>query len=322
MQPQLEGQLKQEEFDRKEFGFGRKMLLLQRKEALVQHPEQIKLKPVRIETDTKVKNEAYIIESRIECEKELKELKKRKIDKMVADKKLKAQELQLKDPEETNYLRKVLEKSKKKKLKDLIFKHQAELGLTKFFARLTKELRDLERQHKLIKKKSVALEESPEKPLPKPALKQPKDDGATANAKLKKVRYATNEQQDTEEQQSSPTLLPSRLSKTPAPAPEEEEQKEGTELLLQQYQALEARRQRQEIIEKYQKKAHNVVSLVVDAIEKKVYADEKLLKKLIYKRKGQRKPYIDEDEMTVLNFTKNHTELGRSTHLLKIKRYT
>ena len=41
--------------------------------------------------------------------------------------------IDLKDPEETNYLKKVLEKSKKKKLKDLIFKHRESLGLAKFF---------------------------------------------------------------------------------------------------------------------------------------------------------------------------------------------
>lgn len=49
-----------------------------------------KKQPIRIEIDTKVNNEGMIVESKIELEKELKELKKRKIDKMVADKKLKA----------------------------------------------------------------------------------------------------------------------------------------------------------------------------------------------------------------------------------------
>lgn len=45
--------------------------------------------PVKVEIDTKVKNEAYIIDSRYNVEQEVKELKKRKIDRMVADKKIK-----------------------------------------------------------------------------------------------------------------------------------------------------------------------------------------------------------------------------------------
>lgn len=54
---------------------------------------------------------------------------------MVAGKKIvKAEAVTLRDEEETNYLKKVLEKSKKKKLKDLIFKYRESLGLSKFFA--------------------------------------------------------------------------------------------------------------------------------------------------------------------------------------------
>jgi len=54
---------------------------------------------------------------------------------MVETKKIKQSDtnIKLKDPEENTYLKKVLEKNKKKMLKDLILKHQDKLGLKKFF---------------------------------------------------------------------------------------------------------------------------------------------------------------------------------------------
>lgn len=41
--------------------------------------------------------------------------------------------LKLQDPDEKAHLKKVLEKSRKKVLKDLILKHKDKLGLKKFF---------------------------------------------------------------------------------------------------------------------------------------------------------------------------------------------
>ena len=70
--------------------------------------------PVAIEIDTKIQNHAFITDGRIVCEKDLKELKRKKIDKMVAGNKMVKSTVDLKDPEEANYLKKVLEESKKK----------------------------------------------------------------------------------------------------------------------------------------------------------------------------------------------------------------
>jgi hypothetical protein len=79
------------------------MLNLKRKETLRANQVVLKKEPVKIEVDTKVKKEAYIIDSRFNVEKELKGLKKRKIDRMIAGQKMKHQEvnLNLRDPDET-----------------------------------------------------------------------------------------------------------------------------------------------------------------------------------------------------------------------------
>lgn len=50
--------------------------------------ESFKTPPVTVEIDTKVKDQAHIIDGKITAEKELKDLKRRKIDKMVAGKKI------------------------------------------------------------------------------------------------------------------------------------------------------------------------------------------------------------------------------------------
>lgn len=86
------------------------------------------------------------------AENNLKELKRKKIDIMVAGKKIIQSQvnINLKDPEETTYLKKVLEKSKKKKLKDLIYKHREALSLTRFFANQHKEMKELEKLKKMI----------------------------------------------------------------------------------------------------------------------------------------------------------------------------
>ncbi len=59
---------------------------------------------------------------------------------MVAAKKIKQTDtnLNLKDPEESSYLKKALEKNKKKQLRDLILKHKDELRLPKLYAKIIK----------------------------------------------------------------------------------------------------------------------------------------------------------------------------------------
>ena len=130
------------------------MLNLKAKEEIMFYKESFKTPPVKVEIDTKVKDQAHIIDGKITAEKELKDLKRRKIDKMVAGKKIVQTNvnIDLKDPEETNYLKKVLEKSKKKKLKDLIYKHRESLGLAKFF---TNQLREMREKERILKLKSA-----------------------------------------------------------------------------------------------------------------------------------------------------------------------
>lgn len=43
------------------------------------------------------------------------------------------------------------------------------------------------------------------------------------------------------------------------------------------------RRQKQELIEKHQKKAHTVIALIIDGVERKMDSENKSLKRLIFK---------------------------------------
>ncbi|KAM3146972.1 hypothetical protein pb186bvf_000688 [Paramecium bursaria] len=314
---------KQEEFDKKEFQFSRKMLNLKSKEGLLQ-PKQnsFKGKPAIIEIDTKINNHAFITDGRILGERDLRELKRRKIDKMVAGKKIVPTQninIALKDPEETKYLQKVLEKSKKKKLKDLIFKHKEALGLNKFFANLLREQRE---QEKLLKLKSLDRDYVPEdrieSPIPKPGDLQ----------RRKTVRISDHESPTVQLiAQKTKAILKKVDPKTPSESKQQSMQQiqinpeaTGTEYLLQMQAQAEAQKKRVEMIEKQQKKSHTVISMIIDGVEKKMDSENKELKKLLFKQKGGTKEYVDDDDPTYLKFMPKYTDLHRSTFLMYIKK--
>lgn len=95
----------------------------------------------------------------------------------------------------------------------------------------------------------------------------------------------------------------------------------GTEYLIKMEQQMEDRRQKQEQIQKYQRKAHSVISLIIDGVEKDIDTERKELKKMIFKKRGgSNAKYIDEDEKTYVPFINNYPELCRSSHLLQIKK--
>lgn len=70
----------------------------------------------------------------------------------------------LKDPEESSYLKKALEKNKKKQLKDLILKHKDELGLKRFYLHTMREQKEMMRQQKQKQKQQMIQQILEEKP--------------------------------------------------------------------------------------------------------------------------------------------------------------
>ncbi|CAD8145976.1 unnamed protein product [Paramecium pentaurelia] len=347
---------KKEDFDKKEFQFGRRMLNLKAKEEIMFYKESFKTPPVKVEIDTKVKDQAHIIDGKITAEKELKDLKRRKIDKMVAGKKIVQTNvnIDLKDPEETNYLKKVLEKSKKKKLKDLIYKHRESLGLAKFFANQLREMREKERILKLKSalEREISVDVADNQSQQQQQIKQKKN--------VKIVVQQIDKQQQTQQvslqpsqlQQSqagtedpkiqgqisliqqksnSQTTLPKTILKRPKEissvkeSPQESQtlismDVQGTDLILRQEKLQKAKRVVKDQIDKQQKKSHQVIGMIIDAVERKMDIENKELKKMLFKQKGGSKQYVDDDERTYLKFMPKFADMSRSTYLMYIKK--
>ncbi|CAD8046852.1 unnamed protein product [Paramecium primaurelia] len=347
---------KQEDFDKKEFQFGRRMLNLKAKEEIMFYKESFKTPPVKVEIDTKVKDQAHIIDGKITAEKELKDLKRRKIDKMVAGKKIVQTNvnIDLKDPEETNYLKKVLEKSKKKKLKDLIYKHRESLGLAKFFTNQLREMREKERILKLKSalEREISVDVADNQSQQQQQIKQKKN--------VKIVVQQIDKQQQTQQvslqpsqlQQSqagtedpkiqgqinliqqksnSQTTLPKTILKRPKEissvkeSPQESQtlismDVQGTDLILRQEKLQKAKRVVKDQIDKQQKKSHQVIGMIIDAVERKMDIENKELKKMLFKQKGGSKQYVDDDERTYLKFMPKFADMSRSTYLMYIKK--
>ncbi|CAD8126977.1 unnamed protein product [Paramecium sonneborni] len=341
---------KKEDFDKKEFYFGRKMLNLKAKEEIMFYKESFNSPPVKVEIDTKVRDQAHIIDGKITAEKELKELKRKKIDKMVAGKKIVQNNvnIDLKDEEETIYLRKVLEKSKKKKLKDFIYKHREALGLSKFFANLLREQKEKER----IQKLKSAFEKETQVQNPENQSLQPQTSKQRKNVRIlvqeidkKPFNHQSSLQAsqgrnsqtglDDTKIQSTQNLTQPKQSQIPKPILKKvnETQKssqisqsvinqevQGTDLILQQEKQQKAQKQIRDQIEKQQKKSHQVIGMIIDGVERKMDIENKELSKMLFKQKGGQKQYIDDDEKTYLKFMPKFSDMSRSTYLMYIKK--
>ncbi|CAD8054193.1 unnamed protein product [Paramecium sonneborni] len=346
---------KKEDFDKKEFHFGRRMLNIKAKEEIMFNKESFKAPPVKVEIDTKVKDQAHIIDGKITAEKELKDLKRRKIDKMVAGKKIVQTNvnIDLKDPEETNYLKKVLEKSKKKKLKDLIHKHRESLGLAKFFANLLREQKEKERILKLKSalEKEISVDVADNQSQQQLQIKQKKNVKIVVQ-QIDKQQTQQVSLQPSQLQQSQvgaedpkllgqPTLIQQKSnSQTTLPKTILKRQKEvssvkdspqvsqtligmdvqGTDLILKQEKQQKAKKVIKDQIDKQQKKSHQVIGMIIDAVERKMDIENKELKKMLFKQKGGSKQYVDDDERTYLKFMPKFTDMSRSTYLMYIKK--
>ncbi|CAD8136455.1 unnamed protein product [Paramecium octaurelia] len=346
---------KKEDFDKKEFQFGKRMLNLKAKEEIMFYKESFKTPPVKVEIDTKVKDLAHIIDGKITAEKDLRDLKRRKIDKMVAGKKIVQTNvnIDLKDPEETNYLKKVLEKSKKKKLKDLIYKHRESLGLAKFFANQLREMREKERILKLKSalEKEISLDVPDNQSQQQQHVKQKKsvkivvqqgDKQQTQQVSLqpsqlhqsqvvaddpKNLVQVSLSQQKSNSQTSLPKTILKRQKevKSVKESPQISQtvismDAQGTDLILQQEKLQKAKKVIKDQVEKQQKKSHQVIGMIVDAVERKMDIENKELKKMLFKQKGGSKQYVDDDERTYLKFMPKFAEMSRSTYLMYIKK--
>ncbi|CAD8046931.1 unnamed protein product [Paramecium sonneborni] len=346
---------KKEDFDKKEFHFGRRMLNIRAKEEIRFYKESFKTPLVKVEIDTKVKDQAHIIDGKITAEKELKDLKRRKIDKMVAGKKIVQTNvnIDLKDPEETNYLKKVLEKSKKKKLKDLIYKHRESLGLAKFFANLLREQKEKERILKLKSalEKEVSVDVADNQSQQQLQIKQKKNVKIVVQ-QIDKQQTQQVSLQPSQLQQSQivtedlktlgqPTLMQQKSnSQTTLPKTILKRQKEvssvkdsprisqtligmdvqGTDLILKQEKQQKEKKVTKDQIDKQQKKSHQVIGMIIDAVERKMDVENKELKKMLFKQKGGSKQYVDDDEKTYLKFMPKFADMSRSTYLMYIKK--
>ncbi|CAD8135492.1 unnamed protein product [Paramecium octaurelia] len=343
---------KKEDFDKKEFNFGRKMLNLKAKEEIMFYQVQFNSPPVKVEIDTKVRDQAHIIDGKVTAEKELKELKRKKIDKMVAGKKIVQTNvnIDLKDEEETIYLRKVLEKSKKKKLKDFIYKHREALGLSKFFANLHREQKEKERIQKLKsafeketlvevhenqnvqqqqqstrhrKNVRILVQEIDKKPLNHQTSLQPSQ-GRNSLLLLDDVKAQSTKNLT---QQKSSSMPKSILKKAPETQKSSQVSQsvthleaQGTDLILQQEKQQKVQKQIRDQVEKQQKKSHQVIGMIIDGVERKMDIENKELSKMLFKQKGGQKQYIDDDEKTFLKFTPKFSDMSRSTYLMYIKK--
>ncbi|CAD8138486.1 unnamed protein product [Paramecium pentaurelia] len=344
---------KKEDFDKKEFQFGRRMLNLKAKEEIMFYKESFKTPPVKVEIDTKVKDQAHFIDSKITAERDLRDLKRRKIDKMVAGKKIVQTNvnIDLKDPEETNYLKKVLEKSKKKKLKDLIFKHRESLGLAKFFINQQRELREKERILKLKSalEKEVSLDVPDNQSQQQQQIKQKKNVKIVVQqvdkqqpqqvslqpSQLQQSQVGPEDQKNQinliQQKSYSQTSLPKTILKKHKEVQSQKESPlisqtlismdaQGTDLILQQEKLQKAKRVIKDQVEKQQKKSHQVIGMIIDAVERKMDIENKELKKTLFKQKGGSKQYVDDDERTYLKFMPKFAEMSRSTYLMYIKK--
>ena len=178
MLPQLGAQLKQEQFDQKEIAFAHNMLKMKMNEAIRQS-NQISYQPtIKIQVDAMVRNEAFTIEQRWGGEMDVRDMRKRKIEMVVAAKQmLKQEEVNFvgRDAEDANFWRSAIDKNKKKSLKELILLYAEQLGLKKFKAIYEKEKAELERVQNLkigsVQSIQLVVVEKPIIPQPKSILK-------------------------------------------------------------------------------------------------------------------------------------------------------
>ena len=173
-----------------------------------------------------VRNEAFTIEQRWGGEMDVRDMRKRKIEMVVAAKQLlKQEEVNFvgRDAEDANFWRSAIDKNKKKSLKELILLYAEQLGLKKFKVIHEKDKAELER----VQNKQIGSAQNIQLVVvEKPIVAQPK-------SILKNGRPTTKPTSHNNfEEISSPV--------------------------------------HQNSVDKCQKQAHQVISMIVDGVERKM----------------------------------------------------